>query len=297
VFYVAHPICSIRRNRERWETLSQIADSREQNMETNNASKALRLVQWLSDQAIDGVRPLSSAHDLADEYLLDQGYKSHGARVDALINWETTKNFTSGFITGLGGVLILPISLPTAVAASWLIQARMAAAIARIYGHDLKSESVRAFMVAALVGDSVADIAKASGIVLGRGVATTLANRALPGKALLAINKRVGLRLLMNAGNRGGTTVVRGVPFVGGIVGGAFDALACRMAGRSAKALFAKPERARAKKPPPPRLRRAKEDRGAGRKKAARKTAKASKSGSGAKSKAARKVSRRSPKA
>src|SRR5688572_7793179 len=211
-------------------------------METNNENKALRLVQWLSDRAIDGVRPLSSARDLADEYLLDRSYKSHGARVDALIRWETTKNFTSGFITGLGGVLVLPISLPAAVAASWLIQARMAAAIARIYGHDLKSESVRTFMVAALVGDSLKDIAKASGIVLGRGVATTLANRALPGKALLAINERVGLRLLMHAGKRGGTTVVRGVPFVGGFVGGAFDALACRIAGRSAKALFAKPE-------------------------------------------------------
>src|SRR5688572_30468681 len=238
-------------------------------METQNENKALRLVQWLSDHAIDGIRPLSSARDLADEYLLNKGYKSHGARVDALINWETTKNFTSGFITGLGGVLVLPISLPAAVAASWLIQARMAAAIARIYGHDLKSESVRVFLMAALVGDSLADIAKASGIVLGRGVATTLANRALPGKALLAINKRVGLRLLMNAGRRGGTTVVRGVPFVGGFVGGAFDAVACRIVGRSAKGLFARPERTRAKKKSP------------GKKKAARKTARGRKAGSG----------------
>ena len=258
-------------------------------METNNENKALRLVQWLSDQAIDGVRPLSSARDLADEYLLDQSYKSHGARADALINWETTKNFTSGFITGLGGVLVLPISLPAAVAASWLIQARLAAAIARIYGHDLEKESVRAFMVAALVGDSVKDIVKASGIVLGRGLATTMANRALPGKALVAINKRVGLRLLMNAGRRGGTTVIRGVPFVGGIVGGAFDAVACRMAGRSAKALFGKPERARGKKPPPPRLRRARENMGAGRKNAAdHKTPRARNSDSGAKSKASK---------
>ena len=60
-------------------------------METNNENKALRLVQWLSDQAIDGVRPLSSARDLADEYLLDRGYKTNGAPVDALINWENDK--------------------------------------------------------------------------------------------------------------------------------------------------------------------------------------------------------------
>ena len=60
-------------------------------METQNENKALRLVQWLSDQAIDGVGPLSSARDLADEYLLDRGYKSNGARVNALINWANDK--------------------------------------------------------------------------------------------------------------------------------------------------------------------------------------------------------------
>ena len=57
-------------------------------MKTNNKNKALRLVQWLSDQAIDGVRPLSSARDLADEYLLiaplgvDSGHKNVGHRLE-----------------------------------------------------------------------------------------------------------------------------------------------------------------------------------------------------------------------
>ena len=34
-------------------------------MEMDNENKALRLVQWLSDQAIDGEMPLWSARDLA----------------------------------------------------------------------------------------------------------------------------------------------------------------------------------------------------------------------------------------
>jgi hypothetical protein len=98
----------------------------------NEGKRALTLVKWLSDHAIDGVRPLSSAQDLATEYLRDQSYPSHRERVDALINWETSKNFTSGFVTGLGGLLTLPFALPAGFAASWVIQARMAAAIARI---------------------------------------------------------------------------------------------------------------------------------------------------------------------
>jgi hypothetical protein len=209
-------------------------------MKGNDDSKALELVRWITNHAIDGIRPLLSAHELADQYLADHRYKSDGARVDALINWETSKNFTSGFITGLGGVLVLPVSLPAAFAASWLIQARMAAAIARIYGHDLRSPAVRTLALGALLGDSLKDIAKASGYLIGRSAVTTLANRAMPGKALLEINKRVGWRLLAHAGRRSGTTVVRGVPFVGGMLGGGFDAVACRMVGRTAKALFAR---------------------------------------------------------
>ena len=112
-------------------------------MSKNENNKALTLVKWISDKAIDGVPPLSSAHDLADEYLIDRGYRNHHSRVDALINWETTKNFTSGFVTGLGGLLVLPFSLPAAFAASWIIQARMAAAIARIRAAGSEVTSVR----------------------------------------------------------------------------------------------------------------------------------------------------------
>jgi hypothetical protein len=46
-----------------------------QQMEDDN--KALALAKWVSDKAIEGLRPLSSAHDLADEYLLDSGYANH----------------------------------------------------------------------------------------------------------------------------------------------------------------------------------------------------------------------------
>ena len=216
-------------------------------MNKNEESRALTLVKWISNKAIDGIKPLSSAHDLAEEYLIDRDYKNHVSRVDALINWETTKNFTSGFVTGLGGILVLPFSLPTAFAASWIIQVRMAAAIARIYGHNIHSDRVRTFIMAALVGDSLKDIAKASGIVIGRGVTKTLIEK-LPGKVLIEINKRVGFRLLTKAGEKGAINLMKGVPFVGGLIGGTFDAVACRVVGRNARALFVRrPQRTRKK--------------------------------------------------
>ena len=210
-------------------------------------SKALTLVKWISDKAIDGVPPLSSAHDLADEYLIDMGYNNHDARVDALINWETTKNFTRGFTTGLGGLLVLPVSLPAAFGASWIIQARMAAAIARIYRHNIHSDPVRTFVMAALVGEGLKDIAKARGIVIGRGLAKSLIEK-VPGRALIEFNKRVGFRLITKAGEKGAINLMKGVPFVGGVVGGTFDAVACRVVGNNAQALFVSGAQRRRKK-------------------------------------------------
>jgi hypothetical protein len=95
-------------------------------------SQIQQFVDWITDNAIAGVAPLSSAEDLAKEYLIDSSYPHHDDRVWSLINWEATKNFTTGFVTGLGGLITLPFAIPSALGASWIIQARMAGAIAKI---------------------------------------------------------------------------------------------------------------------------------------------------------------------
>ena len=90
-----------------------------------------------------GAGPLAGARELAAEYLADARYESNDERVDALIDRETIKNFATGFVTGVGGAITLPVSIPSALAASWVIQARMAGAIANVYGHDLAARARR----------------------------------------------------------------------------------------------------------------------------------------------------------
>lgn len=195
------------------------------------------MINWLTEKAIQGAPPLSSAEDLAQEYLIDQSYPDDEERIESLINWETTKNFTTGFITGLGGILTLPVAIPAGFGASWIVQARMSAAIAKIAGYNLQSDRVRTFVVACLVGDALKDIAKGAGIQIGKGLTKSFINQ-IPGKVLIEINKKVGFRLITKAGQRGAVNLMKGVPLVGGIVGGAFDAGACRVVGKNAKRLF-----------------------------------------------------------
>ena len=201
------------------------------------SAQATRLTSFLLERGLGGVPPLSSAYDLADEYLIDHGYEDHDQRADALVNWETTKNFTTGFITGLAGVISLPLSIPSALAASWLLQARMAGAIARIYGHDLQADRVRTMILLSLAGDVAKEAMKGTGIPLGNKL-TERAVHQVPGRALVEINKRIGVRLLTKAGERSFVNLSKAVPLLGGVVGGSFDAIVCRAVGRTAKSLF-----------------------------------------------------------
>lgn len=199
---------------------------------------ALRLAEWLTERSIAGVSPLSSAPDLAARYRIDAGYPSDDRRVDALIRWETTKNFTAGFLTGLGGVLTLPIALPGSVAASWLIQARMAAAIACIYGHDPRSDRVRTVVLLALVGDAgAARLLKGAGIAMGRRAVMAAVER-VGGRTLTELNRGVGAQLISKTGASGTKGMSKLVPIAGGVVSGAFDAVSCQVVGRTAKRLF-----------------------------------------------------------
>lgn len=182
---------------------------------------------------------LSSALELADEYLRDGSYRNNDERVDALIRWETSKSFTTGFLGGLGGVLTIPISLPGTLVAAWVVQARMAAAVACIYGHDPREDRVQTFVLLSVLGkfalDAVKKAAEQIGIKLGAEVL-----KQIPGRLLIAINQQVGFRLVTKTGQRGIVNLIKGVPLIGGIVGGTIDAVTCRAAGSLARSLFRK---------------------------------------------------------
>ena len=199
-----------------------------------------RLATYLLEQGIRGLGPMSGAESLAAEYLGDGKYRDDDARVAALIKWETVKNFTTGFVTGLGGFVTLPVAIPAALVASWVVQARMAGAIARIYGHDLESERVRTKILLSLAGD----VAKEAMQDLGLKVGDKLTQRAveqIPGRLLVEVNKRMAAKLAAQVGQRVALRFPRAVPVFGGVVGGSLDAVVCRKVGRTAKTLFRPP--------------------------------------------------------
>lgn len=128
--------------------------------EIEDNGKANALVDKITDLALNGVSSIGfvSPQELANQYMRGNG--SLDDKINSLINWETSKNALAGFVTGLGGLLALPIAIPSDMFASWVIQARLSATIAIMYGHNISDDRVRTFVIATICGDSVKEVIK-----------------------------------------------------------------------------------------------------------------------------------------
>ena len=198
---------------------------------------AQRLALWLGKSITSGVSPLATADSLVQSYRDDKSYEHDEERVDALIRWETGKSFTAGFITHLGGLLTLPVSLPASVAVTWLLQARLAASVAKLRGYDIEDPRVQALILASLTGSVAPQSLRAFGVRAGEWAANHVVQKVSE-KTLARVNQRIGFHLLTTAGQRGLMQVGRFVPVAGAAIGGAIDAYGSRKVAKAAKELF-----------------------------------------------------------
>ena len=200
---------------------------------------ALQLVSKLTDLGIDGKAPrLKPSIDVAGDYLADTRFAHDDDRIRSLVRWHVAAATTTGFTTGLGGLVTLPVTLPAGLGAAWLLQARMIGSIAHIRGYDISDERVRTLVIAAIAGEAtVSEVTKR----IGSDFATRAGKAAVkrvPGKVLIEINKKVGFRLLTKGGTKGVVNLGKVVPVVGGVVGGAVDGASTRAIGAVAQRAF-----------------------------------------------------------
>ncbi|HIF9079062.1 TPA: EcsC family protein, partial [Photobacterium damselae] len=128
-------------------------------------NKIMQVLDWTYDKAVNGITGLDSAVDLAQSYMKNGG--SLVEQANSLIRWQNTKAGTSGFLSGLGGIVIMPVSIPANITSVMYVQVRMIAAIAYLGGYDLKDDRVKAMVYACLTGNAAKDVLKDIGIVVG----------------------------------------------------------------------------------------------------------------------------------
>ncbi|MCK8096538.1 EcsC family protein [Pseudoalteromonas sp. 1CM17D] len=197
--------------------------------------KIMQVLEWSYEKAINGVAGLDSASELAQSYT--QSDKDRSGQANSLIRWQNTKAGTSGFLSGLGGILTMPVTIPANVASVIFVQMRMIAAIAHIGGHDIRDDRVKALVYACLTGNAAKDILKDIGIVAGTKF-TTSAIKKISGETIKIINQKVGFRLVTKFGEKGVINLGKVVPLVGGIIGATFDSVATNTIGNIARDTF-----------------------------------------------------------
>ena len=195
----------------------------------------MQALDWAYEKAVNGVSGLDSASELAESYMNKGGTLTDQS--NSLIRWQNTKAGTSGFITGLGGIITMPVTIPANITSVLYVQIRMIAAIAHIGGHDLNDDRVKSLVYACLAGNAAKDILKDIGIVVGTKL-TTNAIKNISGKTIIAINKKVGFRLLTKFGEKGVINLGKAVPIIGGVIGATFDSIGTNVGGNVARDTF-----------------------------------------------------------
>lgn len=204
-------------------------------MELISQEKVTEVLDWAYEKAVGGVAGLDSAFELAKSYQ-EEGASPY-EQANSLIRWQNTKAGASGFVTGLGGLITLPVTVPANVASVLFIQIRMIAAIAHLGGYDLKNDKVKSLVYCCLVASSAAEVIKEIGLAVGSKMALN-AVKSISGKTLLEINKRVGIKLFTKAGEKGIINFTKVVPLVGGVIGGTADAITTNAIGNVARDTF-----------------------------------------------------------
>ena len=197
-----------------------------ENLDENMIIKAL---DWGYDSAVNGLGVFPTAEQLAKEYLANNNNNPVEA-AESLVNWQMSKAATSGFITGLGGIITLPAAIPANISSVLYIQLRMITAIAIMGGFNVHSDQVKTLVYACMTGSAIVDILKEVGIKFGTKITTVMIKR-ISIETIKQINKAIGFRLLTKFGTTGIVNLGKMVPLIGGLVGGGFDAVSTKTIG------------------------------------------------------------------
>ena len=179
------------------------------------------LLNRLYPKALDGLPVLGTPESIADEFRKGRGSKRE--RAERMIRRHIALAGTAGFVGGLPGWLLLPITLPANIAGVALVQLHMAASCAALAGRDLQRKATRDEVVECLLKtDSGTENSEEEEAANRVGV--KLAERGL--RFLIRESVQWGAR---TAGRRVLGRATRGIPLVGGAIGAASDTYSTRI--------------------------------------------------------------------
>lgn len=105
------------------------------------------------------------------------------------------------------------------------------------YSFDPLDDSVRTLVYLCLTETSMSKICRDAGVQFGNKLTLSFVKK-IPGSLLTKINRKVGFRFITRAGTKSIVNLTKLVPFVGDVVGGAFDFAGTRVIANKAIKVF-----------------------------------------------------------
>jgi len=102
------------------------------------------LINKFYAQCLSGSYGLDSAYEIATAH--QKRFKHPANALDRLIKQESKKAALGGVLTGLGGIISLPVTIPANLTSTLFIQMCLVTAIAILQGHDVKDERIKALV-------------------------------------------------------------------------------------------------------------------------------------------------------
>lgn len=181
----------------------------------------MKLLDSCYEKCLNGIPKVSpSVKDMAEDYL--QKHKTRNDACKAMLRNQIVKCSTSGFITGFGGVITMPVTIPANIGSVLYVQMRMIACVAYMTGFELNCDQTQTFVYACLAGVAVNGYIKQAGIRFGLKFTNGLIKK-IPGKVLTKINQKVGFRFVTKFGEKGIINLGKMIPGVGAAAGGGLD--------------------------------------------------------------------------
>ena len=87
----------------------------------------LKVLDWTYETTINGIPGQKTIEELAADYLKHDDIET---AISKMITYQTSKAGISGFVTGFGGILTMPVTIPANITSVILVQMRMIATIA-----------------------------------------------------------------------------------------------------------------------------------------------------------------------
>lgn len=198
------------------------------------ASRGVR--QFLA-KAVDGFPGFPGAREVGRKHLTKTHDVDHAVR--GVIEQHVRLAGAQGFVTNIGGVVTLAVSIPANIAGIALVQVRMVAAIAHLRGYEVADTRVRAAALMTLLGEDGVRDALEDKVIFGTPHDVAVGVGEIEPAVLDHITAQVTQALVTRIGGKNATlTVTRRIPVIGGAVSAGIDAYATYTVGRYADREF-----------------------------------------------------------